>query len=85
MKVVLGSQTPGCPRQHRKREIMKTYKITETEEGESFIWTAEQVLEEVNRDRSDEWQDYTLEDLEEYPDEVLEWIEHLYIVEEVAS
>ena len=64
---------------------MKTYKITETEEGESFIWTAEQVLEEVNRDRSDEWQDYTLEDLEEYPDEVLEWIEHLYIVEEVAS
>ena len=64
---------------------MKTYKITDTEGGESFIWTAEQVLEEVNRDRSDEWQDYTLEDLEEYPDEVLEWIEHLYTVEEVAS
>ena len=64
---------------------MKTYKITNTEGDESFIWTAEQVLEEVNRDRSDEWQDYTLEDLEEYPDEVLEWIEHLYTVEEVAS
>jgi hypothetical protein len=63
---------------------MKTYKITDTEEGESFIWTAEQVLEEVNRDRSDGWQDYTLEDLEEYPSEVLEWIEHMYTVEEVA-
>ena len=63
---------------------MKTYKITDTEEGESFIWTAEQVLEEVNRDRSDEWQDYTLEDLEECPDEVLEWIEYVYIIEEVA-
>ena len=63
---------------------MKMYKITDTEEGESFIWTAEQVLEEVNRDRSDEWQDYTLEDLEEYPDEVLEWIEYAYIIEEVA-
>ena len=63
---------------------MKTYKITDTEDGESFIWTAEQVLEEVNRDRSDEWQDYTLEDLEECPDEVLEWIEYVYIIEEVA-
>ena len=64
---------------------MKTYKITDTEDGESFIWTAEQVLEEVNRDRSHEWQNYTLEDLEEYPDEVLEWIEHLYTIKEEAS
>jgi len=62
---------------------MKTYKITDTEEGESFIWTAEQVLEEVNRDRSDEWQEYTLEDLEKYPSDVLRWI-CIYTVEEVA-
>jgi len=63
---------------------MKTYKITDTEEGESFIWTAEQVLEEVNRDRSDEWQEYTLEDLEKYPSDVLRWI-CIYTVEEVTQ
>jgi hypothetical protein len=64
---------------------VKTYKFTNIENGESHIWTAEEALEEVNRDRSDEWEDYTVEDLEEFPSEVFSWIEHVYTVEEVAS
>ena len=33
-----------------------------------------EILEEVNRGRSDEWQDYNEDDLRETPDEVLEWV-----------
>jgi len=44
-----------------------------------------EILEEVNRDRSDEWQDYTPEDLEQTPGEVLEWIDPQYfLIEEEA-
>lgn len=37
-----------------------------------------QILDEVNRDRSSEWQDYTLQDLETAPQEVLYWIDEQY-------
>ena len=39
-----------------------------------------EILEEVNLDRSDEWQDYTPEDLEQTPAEVLEWIDTKYFL-----
>jgi len=62
--------------------LMKNYKITDEATGEVFFWTAQNLLDEVNRDRSSEWTDYTLTDLENCPYEVLEWIE--YTVDEVV-
>ena len=52
---------------------MKTYKAINLETRETFIWTAQEILELVNSDRSDEWTDYTLEDLQDNPNEVLGW------------
>jgi hypothetical protein len=37
-----------------------------------------EILEEVNRDRSDEWSNYNGLDLKETPAEVLEWIDPQY-------
>lgn len=37
-----------------------------------------EILEEVNRDRSDEWEDYDMTDLDTTPEEVLEWIDPQY-------
>jgi len=62
---------------------MKTYKITDEATGEVWLWTAQELLEEVNRDRSSEWTDYTMEDLEDGLYDVLEWIE--YTVDEVPA
>lgn len=39
------------------------------EEGVTRRWSLEEVLEEVNRDRSDTWTDYTEEDWQEGWDE----------------
>ena len=38
----------------------------------------DEVLIEVNRDRSEEWSDYTLADLKAYPEEVTDWIDRQY-------
>jgi len=62
---------------------MKNYKITDEATGEVWLWTALELLEEVNRDRSNEWTDYDLEDLEDGLYDVLEWIE--YTVDEVPA
>jgi hypothetical protein len=62
---------------------MKNYKITDEATGEVWLWTAQELLEEVNRDRSSEWTDYTMEDLEDGLYDVLEWIE--YTVDEVPA
>ena len=62
---------------------MKNYKITDEATGEFWFWTALELLEEVNRDRSSEWTDYDLEDLEDGLYDVLEWIE--YTVDEVPA
>ena len=62
---------------------MKTYNVTDEATGETWVWTAQELLEEVNRDRSDDWTDYTIEDLENSPYDVLEWIE--YTIDEVAA
>jgi hypothetical protein len=61
---------------------MKNYKITDEATGDVWLWTAHQLLEEVNRDRSSEWTAFTLQDLETCPYDVLEWIE--YTIDEVA-
>jgi len=36
------------------------------------------VLNEVNRDRSGEWTDYNMDDLITAPDEVIAWIDRAY-------
>ncbi len=41
-----------------------------------------EILEEVNRDRSDEWQDYNETDLEKTPNEVLFWVDEKYFTVE---
>ena len=65
---------------------MKRYKVLDTERGESFTLTALEVLEWVNADRSGEWSDYTIEDLEDDPTDVFEWMpeELEFTIEEVA-
>ena len=54
---------------------MKKYKVTyeSVYEVGVVIMSGEDLLEEVNSDRSHEWTDYTLDDLEKYPNEVFGW------------
>ena len=40
----------------------------------------EEILKEANRDHSDEFIAYTMEDLEQTPGEVLEWIDPQYFL-----
>ena len=40
--------------------------------------TDSEILAEVNRDRSDEWTDYNINDLYNAPSEVLDWIDRAY-------
>ena len=37
-----------------------------------------EILDEVNRDRSEGWSDYSMEDLLNTPEEVLDWIDLQY-------
>jgi predicted HTH transcriptional regulator len=47
--------------------------------NEKSIHTAEEFLLEVNRERSEEWTDYTMEDVKEYPEEIIrEWMTNDY-------
>jgi hypothetical protein len=62
---------------------MTTYKVTDEATGDVWVWTAQELLEEVNRDRSDDWTAFTIEDLENSPYDVLEWIE--YTINEVSA
>ena len=40
-------------------EMMATrHALRDTESGEVVIWTVKQILEDINRDRSEEWIDY---------------------------
>ena len=45
--------------------MQKTYTIIDTETGEAMRLTLPEILEEINRDRSEEWQDYTAADWRE--------------------
>jgi hypothetical protein len=42
---------------------MVTYLIEDRDSGERAEWTQAEVLAEINRDRSDDWQSYTGEDI----------------------
>ena len=50
------------------------YKMMHIETKRVFLWSADQLLHEVNRDRSDQWKPYDLDDLKTCPDDVFEWI-----------
>ena len=41
------------------------YKIKDTETNKTFKWTLTEVLEEINRDRSGDWQVYDENDWKE--------------------
>jgi len=50
----------------------KSYKIKDIVTGEIKTWTIEQILNEINRDNSSEWQNYNEDDwLEGWE----EWVE----------
>lgn len=42
------------------------------------LLTDSEILEEANRDHSDEWNNYNVQDLKETPNEVFEWIDPQY-------
>lgn len=44
---------------------MKTYKIKDTETNKLFKWTLTEVIDEINRDRSGDWQAYNETDWKE--------------------
>jgi hypothetical protein len=49
------------------------HKIINTETKEVFNWTIEQILEEINRDRSEEWTPY---DKSDWIEGLEEWTEY---------
>jgi hypothetical protein len=51
---------------------MRTYRIKEIETGEVHDWTLSEILQEINRDRSDEWSAY---DESDWREGWLEWCE----------
>lgn len=57
------------------------YKVINKDNNQ--VLNDSQVLFEVNRDRSSEWLNYTLEDLQENAGEVLQWIDLDYYTVEV--
>jgi AMMECR1 domain-containing protein len=52
---------------------MKKYRLKNTETKEIVKWTLNQILQEINRDRSDEWQDYDKNDWKEGLEVFTEW------------
>jgi len=53
--------------------------VTDLNSGVAHIWDAKQILEEVNRDRSSEWEDYNQQDLADNWEEVCDNIEYFHI------
>lgn len=47
------------------------FKVRHKDEGTIYIWDIDEVLEEINRDRSDTWTKYTATD--NLPDALSEW------------
>ena len=45
--------------------MSKLYELKEISDGKVFYWTLEQILKEINRDRSEGWEEYNLTDWEE--------------------
>jgi hypothetical protein len=40
--------------------------------------TKQEILDEVNRDRNEEWRDYIMEDFDIMPEDILGWIDSQY-------
>tara|TARA_R100001015_G_C4534315_1_gene99884 strand:+ start:230 stop:469 length:240 start_codon:yes stop_codon:yes gene_type:complete len=43
----------------------KTITVVQISTGIRSEWTVQEILNEINRDRSENWEDYTVEDWEE--------------------
>jgi hypothetical protein len=41
------------------------YKIKDTESGKIHLWSVDQIVEEINRDRSEAWKPYNQTDWKE--------------------
>jgi hypothetical protein len=50
-------------------------RVKNNDTKEVMVWTIEQIIEEINRDRSDSWSDY---DLSDWNDGWNEWCEGIY-------
>jgi uncharacterized protein with von Willebrand factor type A (vWA) domain len=50
----------------------KTYKIQDIETGEILNWTIDEILNEINRERSHDWSDYNQSD---WKQGWLEWVD----------
>lgn len=63
-----------CVSEIEKRDKMKnsTYTVMDIETKKTFAWTSKEMLQEINRDTSDEWTDYNVGDLFEG---WYEWVE----------
>jgi len=44
---------------------MTNIKVRDVETGKVLTWTLTQVLDEINRDRSEDWTDYSVSDWRE--------------------
>lgn len=51
----------------------KLYKLKNVETGEEVEWTLDAILENINRDRSEGWEDYNENDWEEGLHDFTEW------------
>ena len=51
----------------------------------SKILTAKEILEEVNRDRSEEWQPYNMADLFFSPSDLLDWLDPQFYTTEIKK
>lgn len=49
------------------------YKLRHTVTGEIVIWSLDEILENINRDRSELWEDYNEEDWQEGLEHFTEW------------
>jgi len=44
---------------------LKTYKVQDINTGEIYNWSVKQILKEINRDRSEGWENYNKNDWRE--------------------
>ena len=51
----------------------KKYRIQDTTDGRVYEWTLAEILENINRDRSNEWTDYNKDDWQEGLEEFTEY------------
>jgi len=51
---------------------MKQYRIQDTESGKVFRWNLDEIISEINRDRSPSWKPYTKRDWREGWDHFVE-------------